>query len=67
MQYKLDNFHKNKYIDFTLMSTIEHNEAFVHINGIRTASKRQMRNTGKYDLSIRIIITIWPEVSQMGF
>lgn len=53
MQYKLDNFHKNKYIDFTLMSTIEHNEAFVHINGIRTASKRQMRNTGKYDLSIK--------------
>ena len=52
MQYKLPEQFKNKYIEFTLINTIEIKTSIVQINSIRYASAKQMRNKGKYDISI---------------
>lgn len=52
MQYKLADQFKNKYIDFSLESSEECREIYVPVKKIRTASKRQMKDKGKYDISI---------------
>lgn len=53
MQHKLPKEFRNKYEDFTLKSHIEYKEIYLQIESIRNASKTQMKQKGKYDLSIK--------------
>jgi len=52
MQYKLGSDYRGKYEDFTLDSTLTNNSFYVPIKEIRIASDKQMRQRGKYDLTI---------------
>jgi len=52
MQYKLSEEFRGKYEDFKLEFTPEIKEAYVDIKSIRIASDTQMRQKGKYDISI---------------
>ncbi len=53
MQYKLDDSHKNKYEDFVLTSNNVMREGYLPIKNIRIASDKQMKQRGKYDLTIQ--------------
>ena len=53
MAYKLDKAHQGKYVDFTLKSKDMYCEGYLPVKMIRTASDRQMRQPGKYDLTIK--------------
>lgn len=52
MQYKLSDAYKGKYKDFTLSYHKEVKEYYVPVTMIREASDKQMRQKGRYDLSI---------------
>lgn len=52
MQYKLSDKYKNKYEDFTLSYHEEIKKLYVPIIMIRKASEKQMKQKGKYDLTI---------------
>ena len=53
MQYKLDDSHKNKYEEFVLTSHNVMRTGYLPIKAIRIASGKQMRQRGKYDLTIQ--------------
>jgi len=53
MQYKLLPEYRGKYKDFTLTSCESEQVTYVPITMIRHASDKQMRQKGKYDLSIK--------------
>lgn len=53
MQYKLDDSHKGLYKDFALSSEETLREGYVPIKSIRIASDKQMKQRGKYDLTIK--------------
>jgi len=53
MQYKLPLEYQNKYEEFNLENNPIHKTEFVNITDIRFASKRQMRNKRKFDITIR--------------
>lgn len=52
MQYKLIPFYKNKYEDFKLKAVHVVTDFYSKIISIRQASKRQIRNTNKYDIGV---------------
>ena len=53
MGYKLAEKYKNKYEEFQLSNTLRYVEQEVMVVEKRYASKRQMRNKNKYDLTIK--------------
>lgn len=53
MQYKLTKDLQGQYKEFKLTSEKEEKEAYVKVLTKRNASKRQMRNRKKYDISIK--------------
>lgn len=52
MQYKLPSKYRNQYKEFNLKNEFIIKSTFSKITRIRSASKRQMRNKKKYDLTI---------------
>lgn len=52
MQYKLPKQFRDKYEDFELFCERTVKPRYVKINSIRFASDKQMKNKGKYDLTI---------------
>jgi recombination protein RecA len=52
MRYKLPESEVSEYKQFSLKRELTHSNAFAEVIGIRKASNKQMRELGKYDLSI---------------